>query len=249
MPAATPHVRPPGRTRPRATGLRSARWSGGDAAHGHRPATDAPATLDRCLEGLGVGGAGETIVVAEPRAKPALGGAEPGRPGSGTDDVLVFVRRRRGRAPGRPRPDPGRVRGRSLARSPSSAPTTPRPAARGTVSRFRNLLHHHVHHQAAGRRRPSGPASARSGATPSWRSGGFDADPAVPGGHRARHAPGRRRRTHPPRSGDRADAPQALDAREHGPDRSRRPGRALGPAAAAPRLGVGRAQSRLRATG
>jgi hypothetical protein len=114
------------------------------------PATNEPATLDRCLAAIrGADEApDEVIVVTEPPyAGPALArnlGAERAK-----HDVLVFidadvvvardafVRIRRALAS----PSVTAVFG-----SYDDAPDHPAP-----VSVFRNLLHHHVHHEAAGR--------------------------------------------------------------------------------------------------
>jgi len=113
------------------------------------PATDAPATLDRCLEALAAAaGADQTIVVREPaRGGPSLARNRGAHEADG--DVLVFV-------------DADvvvhddallRIR-EAFAADPSLTALFGSydawPAAPGTVSRFRNLLHHHVHHEAAG---------------------------------------------------------------------------------------------------
>lgn len=116
------------------------------------PATDAPATLERCLAALGqssrapdelhVVGAGDTDLpgpAAARNAGAAVAGAE----------VLVFID-----SDVEPAAD-------ALARIASAFASQPdlcalfgayddAPAAPGIVSRFRNLLHHHVHATAAG---------------------------------------------------------------------------------------------------
>ncbi len=69
------------------------------------------------------------------------------------------------------------------------------PRAAGTVSQYRNLLHHFVHQQGDPRRRPSGRAAAPSAAPPSTRSAVRRGPLSAPvdRGHRARlsAAPGR----------------------------------------------------------
>lgn len=113
------------------------------------PATDGPPTLPRCLEGLAAAGdAHQTIVVREPAGS---GPSEARNRGAAAadGDVLVFI-------------DADVViHADALARIRDAFATDPSltalfgsydalPEAPGTVSRFRNLLHHHVHHDAAG---------------------------------------------------------------------------------------------------
>jgi glycosyltransferase involved in cell wall biosynthesis len=139
------------------------------------PATDRPATLGRCLDAIEASALppDELIVVEEPvSAGPAAArnlGVE-----QATGDVLVFVdadvvvhadafeRIRRAFAS-----DPGLV---AVFGSYDD-----RPEAPGVVSSFRNLLHHHVHQEGAGRASTfwAGLGAVRQEA---FRSvGGFDA--------------------------------------------------------------------------
>lgn len=112
------------------------------------PATAPAPTLPRCLAALEAAGPDELLVADEPRgATPALArnlAAE-----RATGDVLVFVD-----ADVVVHPDAlDRIRAR--LRDPSLDAVfgsyDDRPEAPGPVSGFRNLLHHHVHHQGAGR--------------------------------------------------------------------------------------------------
>jgi glycosyltransferase involved in cell wall biosynthesis len=114
------------------------------------PATDGPTTLPRCVEAIREGSdpPEEVIVVSEP---PGGGPAAARNAGAerATADILVFVdadvivhRDAIGRirtAFGR---DPNLV---ALFGSYDDEPDAP-----GVVSGFRNLLHHHVHHEAEG---------------------------------------------------------------------------------------------------
>lgn len=113
------------------------------------PATNRPATLERCVVALERGaGVDEVIVVTSPReAKPAE--ARNIGVSRSTGDVLLFVDSDvevHPTATGRIREafesDPSLV---ALFGSYDDA-----PASRGTVSEFRNLLHHHVHHESPG---------------------------------------------------------------------------------------------------
>lgn len=140
------------------------------------PATDAPPSLGRCVAAIRSGEdlPDELIVVDEPaRSGPARARNEGARRASG--DVLVFVDADVVVAPdalGRIRSafadDPGLV---ALFGSYDDAPAAP-----GVVSSFRNLLHHHVHHEAAG---PATTFWAGLGAVRRdafLAAGGFDAD-------------------------------------------------------------------------
>jgi GT2 family glycosyltransferase len=114
------------------------------------PATDAPATLSRCLDAIRQSSEppDEVIVIADP---PGSGPAAARNAGAerSTADVLVFV-------------DADIVvHDDALARIRATFESDPsleavfgsyddEPGAPGAVSGFRNLLHHHVHHQAAG---------------------------------------------------------------------------------------------------
>lgn len=116
------------------------------------PATDAPQTLARCLEALDAvaDGPDELIVVLEENGDgpgPAAARNHGARQASG--DVLVFVD-----SDVAVHPDAfTRIRAR-LERDPELVAVIgsydDAPDARGTVSRFRNLLHHHVHQESAG---------------------------------------------------------------------------------------------------
>jgi hypothetical protein len=139
------------------------------------PATDRPPTLARCLDAIEASSAppDELIVVGEPRgAGPAAArnlGAQ-----QATGDVLVFVdadvavhadafeRIRRAFAA-----DPGLV---AVFGSYDD-----RPEAPGVVSSFRNLLHHHVHQEGAGRASTFWAGLGAVRRTPFGSVGGFDA--------------------------------------------------------------------------
>lgn len=114
------------------------------------PATDSPATLDRCTAAIAAAddGPDEVIVVDGPRSLSA-GGARNAGVARAHGDVVVFVDSdvevhrdafTRIRAAFAASPDVTAVFG-SYDDS---------PAAPGRVSAFRNLLHHHVHHGGAG---------------------------------------------------------------------------------------------------
>ena len=114
------------------------------------PATDGPPTLDLCLTALmpTLGDADEVVVVDEPAGGgPAAARNAGARRALG--DVLVFI------------DSDVVVHGDALHRVRAAFAEDPNlaalfgsyddaPAAPGVVSRFRNLLHHHVHQQAAG---------------------------------------------------------------------------------------------------
>lgn len=139
------------------------------------PATDDPPTLRRCLDALEAQAreGDEVIVVTEPvTAGPAaarnLGAAR------ASGDALVFV-------------DADVVVGpRALARLREAigAPAVDAvfgaydvaPAAPGVVSRFRNLLHHHVHASSPGRAETFWAGLGAVRRETFERSGGFDAD-------------------------------------------------------------------------
>ena len=142
------------------------------------PATDAPATLPECLAGLAAaGGADEVIVVTEPpRTGPSAARNRGVEDAAG--DVLVFVD-----ADVVVHPDAlGRIRDAFTADPSLTAlfgAYDAAPPARGTVSRFRNLLHHHVHQQAAGEATTfwTGLGAVRREAF--LGVGGFDPDPRL----------------------------------------------------------------------
>ena len=140
------------------------------------PATDAPATLDRCTAAIAAAGDpdDELIVVDGPPALSAAGARNEGAERA-TRDVVVFVD-----ADVEIHPDAlDRVRA-AFATSPDLTAVygsyDDTPAARGTVSAFRNLLHHHVHQAGAG---PAETFWTGLGAVrrPAFlASGGFDED-------------------------------------------------------------------------
>lgn len=139
------------------------------------PATDRPATLPRAVAAIErAGTASEVLVVDQPRGLSA-----PAARNLGADraagDVLVFVD-----ADVEMHPD-------ALERVAAAFATRPgltavfgsyddAPPASGTVSAFRNLLHHHVHQRAAGPAETfwSGLGAIRRDAF--LTAGGFDAD-------------------------------------------------------------------------
>jgi GT2 family glycosyltransferase len=114
------------------------------------PATDRPTTLASCLAAIAAaaGPPDEVIVVDEPST---LGAAAARNRGAGraSGDVLVFVD-----ADVAVHPDAfARIRARFDAESNLSAlfgSYDDEPAGQGVVSAFRNLLHHHVHHEGPG---------------------------------------------------------------------------------------------------
>jgi GT2 family glycosyltransferase len=114
------------------------------------PATDAPPTLERCLAAIRSAAEPPDEVIVIDSAElpgPAAARNEGARRASG--NVLVFVD-----ADVEPRPDAfGRIRA-AFAADPDLAALfgsyDDDPADPGLVSRFRNLLHHHVHHAGAG---------------------------------------------------------------------------------------------------
>lgn len=114
------------------------------------PATDRPATLDRCLTALAAGERrpDELVVVTEP---PAAGPAEARNLGAArcAAEVIVFV-------DSDVVVEPGALAAieRRLAGDPGLAAVfgayDERPEAPGLASRYRNLLHHQVHLEGAG---------------------------------------------------------------------------------------------------
>lgn len=113
------------------------------------PATDRPPTLHRCVAALRRSDAEHVVeVVSEP---PGAGPAAARNAGAArtTGAIVVFVD-----ADVEVHPDAlGRLRD-ALGRDPGLDAVfgayDERPAARATVSRFRNLLHHHVHASSPG---------------------------------------------------------------------------------------------------
>lgn len=139
------------------------------------PATDSPATLAECLSALRAAGAGaDLIVVTEPAGEGPAAARNRGADGA-AGDVIVFVDAdvtvhadalERIRAAFASDPELGAVFG-----SYDDSPAAPQ-----LVSRFRNLLHHHVHSSSPG---PAETFWAGLGAVrrePFVAAGGFDAD-------------------------------------------------------------------------
>ncbi len=114
------------------------------------PATDRPVTLARCVAALeaSTDAPDEVLVVDGPSDLSASEARNVGVDRA-TGDVVVFVD-----ADVEVHPDAiGRLRAAFDAADPPDAvygSYDDAPHAPGVVSRFRNLLHHHVHHQAAG---------------------------------------------------------------------------------------------------
>jgi GT2 family glycosyltransferase len=114
------------------------------------PATDAPPTLDACLAALRDSSepADELIVVTEPAGTGPAAARNAGASEAGSD-LVVFVDADIAVAPDAL----GRLR-QAFVANPRLAATfgsyDDRPSAPGAVSRFRNLLHHHVHSSSPG---------------------------------------------------------------------------------------------------
>ena len=185
------------------------------------PATDRPDSLARCLQAIReANDPPEEVVVVDECELPGPAAARNDGAHRATGDILVFVD-----ADVLPHAD-------AFERVRSAFESSPEliavfgsyddaPEATGTVSSFRNLLHHHVHQQAAGRgddvlggsrrrspRRVPRRRRVRSRAVPD----------GVDRGHRARR-PSCARRRDPARSAPARHPPEALDAPQHGPDR------------------------------
>lgn len=113
------------------------------------PATDAPPTLGRCLAALVRSSERHRVEVVThpPRSGPAAARNAGAARTSG--EIIVFVD-----ADVEVHRDALRHLREALERDPGLAAVfggyDEQPAATATVSRFRNLLHHHVHAQAAG---------------------------------------------------------------------------------------------------
>jgi GT2 family glycosyltransferase len=113
------------------------------------PATDAPATIERCIAAVrpGMADVDELIVVREPPLSGPAAARNRGATGA-AGDVLVFL------------DSDVRVHADALERVRNAfadgnldavfGSYDDEPAARGLVSRYRNLLHHFVHQQSAG---------------------------------------------------------------------------------------------------
>ncbi len=114
------------------------------------PATDSPATLERCLEALRASDepADELVVVAEPAGAGPAAARNAGVERTGCD-LVAFVD-----ADVAVHPDALRRLRRAFATDSSLTAAfgsyDDRPEAPGAVSRFRNLLHHHVHTSSPG---------------------------------------------------------------------------------------------------
>lgn len=139
------------------------------------PATDSPSTLERCVAAIHrAGGADEVIVVDGPPHLSASAARNAGA-AQARGDALVFV-------DADVEVDPAALARIRQAFTRDAELTAvfgsydDSPAAEGVVSEFRNLLHHHVHHTAAGPAETfwSGLGAVRADAFA--RCGGFDAD-------------------------------------------------------------------------
>ncbi|HUP32891.1 MAG TPA: glycosyltransferase family A protein [Gaiellaceae bacterium] len=140
------------------------------------PATNAPATLERCLAAIAAAAdpPEEIVVVEEPHlAGPALARNAGALRANG--DILVFVD-----ADVEVHEDAFTLIRAAFERDPELSAVfgsyDDRPGAPGLVSSFRNLLHHHVHQSSAG---PAGTFWAGLGAVRSeafHAVGGFDDD-------------------------------------------------------------------------
>lgn len=138
------------------------------------PATDAPPTLDKCLQALrsGVDRPDETIVVSEPAALSAAAARNEGVRRA-TGDVILFVD-----ADVEVHPDAVQLVRSAFEAAPDLSALfgsyDDEPAVLTTVSAFRNLLHHHVHHSGPGPAETfwTGLGAIRRAAF--WQVGGFD---------------------------------------------------------------------------
>lgn len=140
------------------------------------PATDRPATLERCLSALRAGARtpDETIVQEDP---PGAGPARARNLAAGgcEAEVLVFVD-----SDVEVHPDALEAIARHFSRDPDLVAVfgayDDDPEHPGLTSRYRNLLHHHVHSGAAGEAETfwAGLGAVRREAFES--AGGFDAD-------------------------------------------------------------------------
>lgn len=113
------------------------------------PATDSPATLDRCLAALGRCTEPDEVTVVTQPAGSGPAAARNAGVAATSGEIVVFVD-----ADVEVHPDALRRLREALERDPGLAAVfgayDDRPAAAGVVSRFRNLLHHHVHTRAGG---------------------------------------------------------------------------------------------------
>jgi glycosyltransferase involved in cell wall biosynthesis len=137
------------------------------------PATDAPATLARCLAAIAAADdPPEEVIVVDEAGRPGPAAARNEGARRATGDVLVFVD-----ADVEPHRDAfTRVRAAFAADPGLDAlfgSYDDDPADPGLVSRFRNLLHHHVHQEGAG---PAETFWAGLGAIRRSAFPGFDAE-------------------------------------------------------------------------
>jgi hypothetical protein len=114
------------------------------------PATNYPPTLDRCLDAIQRANAGpEQLVVIDGPSSSGPADARNRGAAQATGDVLVFVD-----ADVEVRPDAFERFREAFRTDPSLTAVfgsyDDEPDAQGHVSTFRNLLHHHVHQEAAG---------------------------------------------------------------------------------------------------
>lgn len=140
------------------------------------PATDDPPTLPRCLAALQPQiGAGDELVVVDRAARPGPAAARNHGAEGVRSELLLFVDADVVAAPG----SVERVR-QAFASDPELAALfgsyDSRPEADGVTSRFRNLLHHHVHQSAAGEVSSFWAGLGAIRAEEFRRLGGFDQD-------------------------------------------------------------------------
>jgi GT2 family glycosyltransferase len=140
------------------------------------PATDDPPTLPRCVEAVRSQlGEGDELVVVERADRPGPAAARNEGAEGLRAELLLFVDADVVVAPGAVE----RVR-RAFAADPELAALfgsyDSRPEAGGVTSRFRNLLHHHVHQSAAGEVSSFWAGLGAIRADEFRRLGGFDQD-------------------------------------------------------------------------
>ena len=113
------------------------------------PATDNPATLPRCLAALARSDAAHALEVVTTPARSGPAAARNAGVARSAGEIVVFVD-----ADVEVHPDALRRLREALERDPAVDAVfgayDERPAAPSTVSRFRNLLHHHVHVSSPG---------------------------------------------------------------------------------------------------
>jgi cellulose synthase/poly-beta-1,6-N-acetylglucosamine synthase-like glycosyltransferase len=139
------------------------------------PATDAPATLGRCVAAIrAAAGPGDELVVVDQPAGSSPAAARNAGAGRAVGDVLVFVD-----ADVELHHDALKRLRRGFAGDPVAAvfgAYDDAPAAPGLVSRFRNLLHHHVHASSPGRATTFWTGLGAVRREEFERAGGFDAE-------------------------------------------------------------------------